>query len=549
MRVDTLYVNGNITTGEPARPRARRLGVWRGRVVGLDEDLDGCTADTVVDLRGAPVVPGFHDAHHHLSQRGQRLRQVDLTHPGVGSLDELHRKVAERAAELADGAWLLGHGYDQNRLGGHPDRETLDRVAAGHPVWLQHNSGHMGVLNTEGFRRAGFADLDRVPDVAGGHIARDAAGRPTGLVAEEAQQLALGVVRPEPLDEFVRGIGLACDVALSEGITSVTEPGIAAGLAGNSPADLAAFLAARERGLLRVRATVMPAIDALHEIGEVEPGRQWFGLDLGVRTGLGDEWLRIGATKIFSDGSLIGRTAAMRAPYFDRPDTAGFLVHEAGWLHERIVAAHAHGWQVATHAIGDAALDVVLDAYEDAQRRFPRADPRHRIEHCGVAGDEQIRRIAALGAVPVPQGRFLSEIGDGMLAALGPERGRLCYRQKSFLDAGIVVPGSSDCPVVRGAPLLGIHDLVNRRTDSGQPFTPEESLTVDQALRAYTFGSAYADRQEREKGRLAPGLLADLVVLGDDLHAVAPDAIASVPVVATVVGGVPEFGAENLRTS
>ena len=246
---------------------------------------------------------------------------------------------------------------------------------------------------------------------------------------------------------------------------------------------------------------------------------------------------------------LIGRTAAMCRPYHDRPDSSGFLVQPVEVLHERIVAAHAHGWQVATHAIGDAALDVALDAYDDAQRRFPRPDPRHRVEHCGVASDEQIRRIAALGVIPVPQGRFISEIGDGMLAALGPERSRLCYRQRSFLEAGIVLPGSSDCPVVRGAPLLGIHDLVNRRTDSGQPFTPDEALTVEQALRAYGFGSAYADHAEGEKGRLVPGLLADLVVLSEDIHAVDAARIASIEVVATVVGGVPQFGEGSLRTA
>ncbi len=546
MRLDALYVDGDITTGDPDRPRAQRLGVWRGRVAGLDDDLAGCTADTVVDLHGAPVVPGFHDAHHHLSLRGQRLRQVDLTHPGVGTLDELYRRVSEHAATLEEGAWVLGHGYDQNRLGGHPTREALDRVAGGRPVWLQHNSGHMGVLDTEGFRRAGYADLDAVPDVPGGHVERDAAHRPTGLLAEEAQHLAFAVLRPEPFEEWVRGIGLASDAALSEGITSVTEPGICAGLTGNGPADLAAFLTARERGVLRVRATVMPAVSALRETGEYEPGHTWFGLDLGVRTGLGDEWVRVGATKVFSDGSLIGRTAAMTRPYDDPPDTSGFLLQEPERLHETIVAAHAHGWQVATHAIGDAALDVVLDAYDDARRRFPRPDTRHRVEHAGVASDAQVARIAALGVIPVPQGRFVSEIGDGMLQALGPERSRLCYRQRSFLDAGIVLPGSSDCPVVQGAPLLGIHDLVNRRTSSGRPFTPEEALTVGQALRAYTYGSAHADHQEHEKGRLVRGLLADMVVLSDDVHAVDPTGIAAVSVVATVVGGVPVFGGDDL---
>ncbi|MEV0588754.1 amidohydrolase family protein [Nonomuraea sp. NPDC050310] len=187
--------------------------------------------------------------------------------------------------------------------------------------------------------------------------------------------------------------------------------------------------------------------------------------------------------------------------------------------------------------MGDHAVDVVLDAYAEAQARRPRPEARHRIEHCAVTSDEQVARIAALGVIPVPQGRFISEIGDGMLAALGPSRARGCYRQRSFLDAGIVLPGSSDCPVVEGAPLLGLHDLVNQRTAAGEPFNPDEALTVEQALRAYTLGSAYASFEEGVKGSLERGKLADFAVLSDDLFAVHPAAIRDITVTATVVGG------------
>jgi predicted amidohydrolase YtcJ len=533
MRLDVLFVNGRFTTLDPDRPAATRLGVFAGRIAGLDEDLDGLTADAVVDLGGAPVVPGFNDAHHHLSMRGQRLRELDLRDGQVRTLEELYAKVAERAAGLPQDAWVKGAGYDQNKLGGlHPSREALDRAAGGRPVWLQHVSGHMGVANTAAFARMGFERVEDVPDVAGGTVGRDADGRPDGLLAEQAQGLADAVLRPVPFEDFVEGIALAGRVAAGEGLTSFTEPGIGRGLAGNGAWDLAAFQEAVRRGVLPQRATLMPGSPNLHDIGD-----GWFGLDLGFRTGIGDERLRIGPVKLFSDGSLIGRTAAMCCDYEGEPGNRGLLQQDAEALRAFILRAHAAGWQIATHAIGDHAVDVVLDAYEEAQARDPRPGARHRIEHCAVTSDAQVARIARLGVIPVPQGRFVSELGDGMLAALGPERSLGCYRQRSFLEAGIVVPGSSDCPVADGAPLLGIHDLVNRRTASGVPFTPAESLTVEQALRAYTIGSAYAAGEERHKGTLSRGKLADFVVLGDDLLAVAPERIKDVAVLATVVGG------------
>ncbi|WP_214326557.1 amidohydrolase [Nonomuraea sediminis] len=525
MRLDALFVNGRFTTLDPERPVATRLGVFGERIAGLDEELDGLTADVVVDLRGRHAVPGFNDAHQHLSMRGQRLRELDLR--GL-SLSELYDAVAS----APEGAWIRGAGYDQNKLGGaHPTRQALDRVSGARPVWLQHTSGHMGVANSAAFALMGFPDLD-VPDVPGGSVGRDADGVPDGLLAEQAQELAHRLLRPVTQEDFVEGIALASKVAAAEGLTSFTEPGVGVGLAGNGPLDVAGFQEAVRRGLLLQRATLMPGSPNLHEVG---PG---FGLDLGIGTGLGSTRLRIGPVKVFSDGSLIGRTAAMCCDYAGEPGNRGFLQEEASALREFILRAHAAGWQVATHAIGDLAVDVVLDAYAEAQARHPRPDARHRIEHCAVTSDAQVARIAELGVIPVPQGRFVSELGDGMLAALGPERSRGCYRQRSFLEAGIVLPGSSDCPVVEGAPLLGIHDLVNQRTAGGSSFNPGEALTVSQALRAYTAGSAHAVHEERLKGTLSRGKLADFAVLSDDLLAVPAERIRDVTVVTTVVGGV-----------
>jgi predicted amidohydrolase YtcJ len=537
MRIDTILTNARVTTLDPARPQARSIGILGGRIVGVDEELDGVTADERIDLGGAPVVPGFNDAHLHFSMLGKEMVQLDLSYEAAPTLDELYARVEAWAASKPEGAWIIGNGYDQNKLGAHPERSVLDRIAGGRPVYLVHNSNHMAVANTEAFRLAGHSEPDALTDPVGGAIARRD-GVATGLLQEQAMTLVSHVLKPVPQEDLVAALEAASGWAMRNGITSATEPGVGGRLVGHGPADVRAFQLARERGVLRTRLTVMPFIDALHELGPVGAGVEGWGVDLGIRQGLGDEWLRIGPVKIVSDGSLIGRTAAMCCDYHDTPGNAGFLQLEAEGLRQHILRSHENGWQTATHAIGDGALDVVLDAYEEAQRRWPRADARHRIEHVGVASDAQVARIVAGGLIPVPQGRFISTLGDGFVAALGAERVELAYRMRSFVDAGVELPGSTDAPVVPGEPLISVHDMVNRRSASGVPIAPHEALTPAQALRAYTIGSAHAVREEHRKGALTRGNLADLVVLSDDLLKVAPERIRELEVRATMVGGV-----------
>lgn len=237
--------------------------------------------------------------------------------------------------------------------------------------------------------------------------------------------------------------------------------------------------------------------------------------------------------KIFADGSLIGRTCAMHEDFAGEPGNRGYFQVPEDELARTISRAHAAGWQVATHAIGDRAVSTVLDAYEAALAENPRDDHRHRIEHCAVIPPAELPRLAALRLIPSPQGRFINEIGDGMRAALGPDREDWCYRLRSFLDAGCVLPGSSDRPVVQGAPLLGMADMVRRKTSTGYLLGADERLTPEQALHAYTQGSAFAAFREHDLGTLEPGKLADFVVLtGDPLSD-----LDGVSVVATVVGG------------
>lgn len=214
-------------------------------------------------------------------------------------------------------------------------------------------------------------------------------------------------------------------------------------------------------------------------------------------------------------------------------------------LHDLLVVAHVNGWQIAAHAIGDHALDVVLDAFDAGRAAQPRTDPRHRIEHAAVVSDAQVGRIVAGGYIPVPQGRFLSALGDGFAAALGETRLEHTYRMRSFVDAGVELPGSTDAPVVPGEPLLSLHDMVNRRSLSGTPIALAEALTPAQALRAYTHGSAYAVHEESRKGTLSRGKLADLVVLSDDIEAVAPERIRDIEVRATMIDGSFRYDAEG----
>ena len=291
----------------------------------------------------------------------------------------------------------------------------------------------------------------------------------------------------------------------------------------------------------------MVVSDAFHTLDAHPSDGIETGIDLGLRTGFGDDWLRLGPMKIFTDGSLIGRTAAMSAPFANDPASSdpasgdegnrGYLQADAGQLTASIIAAHRAGWRVAAHAIGDRAIDLALDAFDAAASGHPRRDPRHRIEHFAAARPDQVARAAALGVLPVGQGRFATELGEGLLAAVGKDRQPWLYRQRSLIDAGVVLSGSSDRPVVTGAPLLGIHDMVNRRTASGAPFNAGEAVTAGEAVRAYTWGSAYASKAEHVKGSVEAGKLADFTVLSEDPTAVSPGRIAGLEVIATIIDG------------
>jgi len=542
MKIDLILKNARIWTGDHSRPTASAIGVFAGRIVGFDDELHGVRADREIDLGGQHVIPGLHDAHQHLSYCGLRRLQLDAHYSKIGSLAELYAAIERHAETLGPDEWILGGGFDQTRLGGFPHIDALDRAAGRRPLWLTHTSEHMGVVNTAGLRRCGFASGAELPEVPGGVVDRDAEGRFTGLLQEQAKDLISVHVRPPASEYLIRGLAAGSELALSQGLTSVTEPGIGSTIGlGNGPADLHWYLTAVERGVLRTRVSVMPYISQVHELGLIEPGLSAQGLDLGLRSGFGDERLHIGAVKVLSDGALFGRSAAMSCEYEDAPGNTGLFQFDVDELRHQVIMLNRAGWQVAMHAVGDQAVTEAITTYRLALEDHPRVEARHRIEHCTITSDAQVGELAELGIIPVSQGTHLSEGGESLLAGLGRERAQTAYRMKSYLRAGIVIPGSTDAPVVDGDPMQSLHDMVNRTAPSGEVIGAAERLTREEALRAYTFGSAYADRREHEKGSLSRGKLADMVVLSDDYFTV-PE-INRLRVGATFVGGVLEYDA------
>jgi len=541
--LDVLLHNARILTQDPLTPVAHSIGILGGQVVGLDADVAGLPARSVIDAGGATVTPGFGDAHNHMVWFGLAQAEVDLSQ--CHTVEDVCAAVAARAQRLPTDAWVLGNGYDHTEIDGHPHRTQLDQAAGGRPVWLKHRSGHQSAVSSVVLERAGQLQAPGRP-IDGGLVVRDAGGLATGVLQENAQSIAVGQRGPCGLDELVEAIARASRVYAGEGLTHVVECGIGGGLIGRSPIEALAYQLAREQQLLDVRVDLMPAADVLHGYPELDGRWPGLGLDLGLRTGFGDDRLRLGPVKMWLDGSLVSRTAAMHEPFCDHGKAAGYLAGDAGEMRARLLAAHRAGWRIAAHAIGDQAVDLALDVFEEAQRVQHRPDVRHRIEHAAIVSPDQLERMARLGVVPVPQARFLYEIGDTMAEAVGAERTSWLYRHRSFLDAGMRVPGSSDRPVAAGAPLLGMQSMVERTSRSGHVLSPDERVDAATALRAYTLDAAWASHDEGRRGHLARGALADLVVLSDDPTAVPSSRIGRIEVVATMLAGEFTHGRDRL---
>jgi predicted amidohydrolase YtcJ len=410
---------------------------------------------------------------------------------------------------MAEGEWIIGRGYDQNTLaeGRHPTRADLDQVGGGRPVVLRHTSGHALTANSRALELAGITASTKTPD--GGDIERDEHGEPTGVLKESAMDLLEDAVPAPSRQEGAEAIVRAMDVMASQGITSASDA--ATGSGASIDAELSMYRAAMDSGRLAGRITLMPQVAYVAPPGSDEihgPG----DFDLGGRP----DWLQIGPVKIFSDGAITTRTAALCDPYADSADNRGILIWEPEVLENLIVRSHSAGWQIATHAIGDRAIELVLDCYEKALQAAPRGDHRHRIEHCMLLPPALATRMQQLGVVPVVQPGFIGRLGDAYISALGMERASQLMPMERFDWLGITPAFSSDRPVIPGAPLKGIRSAMQRMTPSGVTLGREHAISALEGIRHYTTGSAYATRTEDRKGRLTRGMLADFTVLSHD---------------------------------
>lgn len=526
-----VLVNGHVLTCDPRRPVARAVTIRNGRIAAVGDDgealAEKAPGGPVIDLGERTAVPGFNDAHCHPMGLGFAAGEVDTRPDSVEDIGELVGAVRRRAAATPPGDWVTAHGYDDARLaeGRHPTRDDLDAATTDHPVLLARACHHVAVANTKALERAGITA--KTPDPEGGAIDRDHRGEPNGVLREAALD-PLRAAIPEPTVEEIEGaLKRAADLYHASGVTSVADAGI------RRPEEIEAYQRLRERGEPGLRAYLMVIVDAL-----LEPLSR-----AGLRTGFGDEWLRIGPAKLFLDGSIGGRTARMQEPYEGEPDNHGLWMQDPDEMRRKIKQAHSLGWQCTAHAIGDAAIDLLLDAYDEAQAESPRPDTRHRVEHCEFVTDAAVfERIRRLGCVPVPGTTFLHDFRPLYVQNLGEDRLRYANAMRSFADYGIVAAASSDAPVVAHEPLVGIRTMMTRRGFDGEPAFPEEAVGFEEAVRAYTWAGAYASFEEGVKGSLAPGKLGDVAVLGANVRGVAPEEVSEVGVDMTVLGGEVVYG-------
>ena len=510
MSVATLALrNGRVWCGY-GLPIAQAVAIHGNRILatGSDDEIAALTGpDTkVVDLGGRLATPGLNDAHLHLISTGLIQGWVDATAAAAPTRDALYDALRKRAAETPKGAWVLGRGFDQTRWpdGQMPTADELDAALPDHPVALVRACGHITIGNSAALALAGItADT---PDPDGGVIGRES-GRLTGLLAENAAD-ALRAARPTPtLDELIQAIEDGGRLLARFGITSCMDAAVGQI---DGMAEIRAYHLASRDGRLPVRVWATLLGDPGSSI--VEPCH-----DAGLVTGVGNDMFRIGGVKIFTDGSAGGRTAWMTRPYAGQPDNYGVQMLPDDELFALVDRYHGMGYTLVCHGIGDAAIDQLVRAYERVRAADPDHGFRHRIEHCGYVDDALNRRMIAAGILPAPQQVFIHDFGDGYVAVLGPERALNSYPIGTWDRLGMKPSTGSDSPVCSPDPFPNLHAMLTRQTINGTVLNPDEALTAEAALRAYTEHGAYSTGDEDVKGRLLPGMLADIAVFSRDL--------------------------------
>jgi len=518
---ELILLNGVIHTVDPANPQAEAVAIANGRflAVGTNAEISAYATSRTkrIDLGKFPVFPGFIDAHMHVAQSGlEHLQSVDTDLPSIAAIKDAIRK---RASETPAGNWELGFKYDDTKMAeGRPiNRQDLDEAAPNNPVYIQHRGGHTAFVNSAALNKADIND--QTPNPAGGAYEHGADGKLTGRVMDNGNaafrsKIPSTATRSDRRD----GVKLITQMLVRAGVTSAHD-------ALGNPDDLLAYQDALEAGDLHARIYCLigaPHIDKM--------------IRAGIRTGLGNDWVRVGAMKLMLDGSISERTARLTQPYVGRPNDYGILIMGEEEMYTWARKAHLAGWQVASHANGDGTIDQALRVYERLQRESPRHDPRFRLEHCTVINDDLVRRIKAIGAIPTPFSSYAYYHGE-KLSVYGPERVNRMFALRSFLDEGIRATQASDYTASPFDPMMALQSEVTRTDKNGNVWGPKQRITIQEALQVGTVNGAYASFEENLKGSITPGKLADLVVLGRDPLREDPSKLIGIPVQRTMVGG------------
>lgn len=531
MHAEVIYTGGLVYSGHLGWKPAEAVAIAAGKVLAVgsyDEVMQTRgPATRVVDLAGRALLPGLIDAHLHLL--GYALTLDRLAVAGLPSLEAVRQAVAAEAAKRPAGEWIVGRGWDQDRWTERrePTKEDLDQVSPNHPVYLQRNCNHVGVANSAALQAAGITK--ETPDPEGGHIDRDpVTGEPTGMLRENAQMLVQRVIPQAGPERRRELLAQAMREALSYGITQVHTDDCRYG--GGLDETEALFTSLVGPDQIPLRVTQMILMEDVEEAAA-----------RGIKTGAGNEWYRYGQVKIFADGSLGGRTAALLEPYADNPSTTGLFIYKEAEFKALVARAHALGNQVGAHCIGDAGAKLFIDAVAEAQRQTPRPDGRHRLIHCQILSEELMDQMVAEGIVGDIQPVFLKSDGYWFADRVGAERARTSYAWRTMLEKGIPLCGGSDCPIEPLNIWYGIYCAVTRQDLDGYPaggWQPEQRLTVAETLDMFTAGASYSTFEEGFKGTLAPGMAADLIVVDRDPFHCNPGELQDVKVQLTMVGGV-----------
>ena len=518
---DYVVINAKVFTINEDQPQAEAFAVKGDRftAVGSSSDMRNLASSgtEIIDAEGMTVVPGFIDAHSTPSSAG--VNELVQVNADLRSITEIKEVLRQRAAITQEGQWVRAFKYDDTKLAeGRPiNRFDIDEVVPNHPVVVGHRGGHTGVYNSVALALAGVTS--ETPDPPGGRFYRDSNGVLTGLAAERARYVFNSLIPSDSTREQRRdGVKLITELMTKAGLTSVHQTGA-------SRNDMIAYQDARADGGMRFRMYLFPRVQLFEDL-----------VNAGIRTGFGDEVLRIGAVKFSADGSASERTMRMSTPFEGRPDDYGILTMSQEEIHEAVENAHRNDFQIGIHANGDVTIELVLNAYERVQRLWPRNDPRHRIEHCSLVNPALLQRIKDLGVIPAPFYTYVHYHGNKWVE-YGEEKMRWMFAHKSFLDYNIPVAPASDYTPGPFEPMMALQSMVTRKDFDGRVWGPNQRITIDQAMRICTLNGAYASFEENIKGSITAGKLADFVILADDPHDVDPDNIKNIEIVRTVVGG------------